>query len=222
MPLVPQIQLTETPLVSATKSVSPVLLEALAQYPALMDSVVHDYFPPGEMDPDGQQVDRRPGNSWSLRQHEIGTLELLETHLVNAVAPFILCRRLKPLLLRSPFARRFIVNVSAMEGQFGRNTKTALHPHTNMAKAALNMLTRTSAADFAKDGIFMNSVDTGWITDEKPLDRREQYQEQVGFHTPLDVLDGMARIYDPIARGMSEPEEPLYGHFLKDYQPYPW
>lgn len=35
-----------------------------------------------------------------------------------------------------------------------------------MAKAALNMLTRTSSDDLAKKSrIFMNSVDTGWIND---------------------------------------------------------
>ena len=69
---------------------------------------------------------------------------MLEVQLVNSVAPFVLNSRLKPLLMRSPFARRFIVNVSAMEGQFRRH-KTVFHPHTNMAKAALNMMTRTSA-----------------------------------------------------------------------------
>ncbi len=181
----------------------------------------HLFSPPGECDPDGQQVDRRPQNSWALRQHEVTTLELLEVHLVNAVAPFILCRELRPLFLRSPFSRRFIINVSAMEGQFARQSKTEHHPHTNMAKAALNMLTRTAAADFARDGISMNSVDTGWITDEKPFDRRRQHQEE-GFFTPLDAVDGAARVYDPVVRGLTEADEPLWGQFLKDYAPHPW
>jgi len=180
------------------------------------------YFPVGVLDADGQQVDLRPANSWGMRQTDVGTLELLEVHLVNAIAPFMLCRELKPLLLRSPFPRRFIVNVSAMEGQFARGTKTVFHPHTNMAKAALNMLTRTSAAEFAKSGIYMNSVDTGWITDEHPYDIRERHQTEIHFFTPLDVLDGMARVYDPIARGINEPGVPPFGHFLKDYAPFPW
>ncbi|MCC2668343.1 MAG: hypothetical protein K0Q72_814 [Armatimonadetes bacterium] len=180
------------------------------------------YFPVGVLDADGQQVDLRPANSWGMRQTDVGTLELLEVHLVNAIAPFMLCRELKPVLLRSPFPRRFIVNVSAMEGQFGRGTKTVYHPHTNMAKAALNMLTRTSAAEFAKSGIYMNSVDTGWITNEHPYDTRERHQTDIHFFTPLDVLDGMARVYDPIARGINEPGVPLFGHFLKDYAPFPW
>ncbi|WP_227254641.1 SDR family NAD(P)-dependent oxidoreductase [Frigoriglobus tundricola] len=124
----------------------PALLEARAEttLPALPDA---RWFPPARLDAHGQQVDLRPSNSWSQRLHEIGTLEMLEVQLVNAVAPFVLASRLKPLLLRAPVARRFIVNVSAMEGQFGRPTKTSDHPHTNMAKAALNMLTRTAAAD---------------------------------------------------------------------------
>ncbi len=105
---------------------------------------------------------------------------MLEVQLVNSVAPFLLNSRLKPLLMRSPFARRFIVNVSAMEGQFGRH-KTVYHPHTNMAKAALNMMTRTSGEDYARDGIYMNSVDTGWVTDENPAPRRERNQEDPGL-----------------------------------------
>jgi len=199
---------------------APALLEARADttLPALSDP---RWFPPARFDAHGQQVDLRPTNSWSQRLGEVGTLEMLEVQLVNAVAPFVLASRLKPLFLRAPFARRFIVNVSAMEGQFGRQTKTSDHPHTNMAKAALNMLTRTAAADYAADGIYMTSVDTGWITDEKPHPAAERARED-GFYTPLDCVDGMARVYDPIARGVNEPGEPFSGVFLKDYAPYPW
>ena len=71
---------------------------------------------------------------------------------VNAIAPFVLNAKLKPLMLAVPTPDKHIVHVSAMEGQFYRTFKTTRHPHTNMAKAALNMMTRTSAADFAKDG----------------------------------------------------------------------
>jgi NAD(P)-dependent dehydrogenase (short-subunit alcohol dehydrogenase family) len=199
---------------------TPALLEARTEtaLPALPDQ---RWFPPVRLDPHGQQVDLRPSNSWSQRLHEVGTLEMLEVQLVNAVAPFVLASRLKPLFLRAPFARRFVVNVSAMEGQFGRPTKTSDHPHTNMAKAALNMLTRTAAADYAADGIYMTSVDTGWITDEKPHPAAERVRSE-GFYTPLDCTDGMARVYDPIARGVHEPGEPFSGVFLKDYAPYPW
>jgi len=186
----------------------------------LPDVVCH--FPAGRYDADGQQLDTRPTNSWRLRLEEIGAVEMLEVQLVNAVAPFLLNARLKPLLMRSPFPRRFIVNVSAMEGQFARESKTVYHPHTNMAKAALNMMTRTSAADYARDGIYMNSVDTGWVTDENPHPRKTRLQEERGFWTPLDSTDGMARIYDPIVRGLTEEAEPLFGHFLKDYAPHPW
>ena len=162
-------------------------------------------FPPGQYDADGQQVDARAVNSWRLRLGEVGTQEMMEVQLVNAVAPFILNSRLKTLLLRSSFARRFIVNVSAMEGQFGRAGKTVYHPHTNMAKAALNMMTRTAAADYARDGIYMNSVDTGWITDENPLSRRERSQTERGFFTPLDVHDGAARVLAPVYDALLEP-----------------
>ena len=196
------------------------LLETRSEYPK-SDLTLAQYFPPGLYDSDGQQLDLRPVHSWRLRLGEVGTLEMLEVQLVNAAAPFILNSRLKPLLECSPFERRFIVNVSAMEGQFGRESKTIFHPHTNMAKAALNMMTRTSAADYARSGIYMNSVDTGWVTDENPHPQRVQAQNR-GFWTPLDAADAVARIYDPIARGINDPAEPLFGHFLKDYAPYVW
>ncbi len=184
------------------------LLETQAGYAGHLPGNMSAYFPPDVWDADGQRLDARPVNSWALRLHEVSAVEMLETQLVNAVAPFLLNSQLKPLLLRSPFARRFIINVSAMEGQFGRETKTVFHPHTNMAKAALNMMTRTSAADYAQDGIYMNSVDTGWITDENPHAKKTYLQEERGFYTPLDILDGAARLYDPIAQGVNAPETP--------------
>ena len=107
-----------------------------------------DLFPEGRLDQDLQQVDLRGRNSWRLLLDEVSTVELLETQLVNAVAPFVLTARLKPLMLRTPERDKHIVNVSAVEGQFYRRFKTTRHPHTNMAKAALNMMTRTSAADY--------------------------------------------------------------------------
>ena len=199
----------------------PILLEACQGYPTDSLALLREYSL-GERDADDQPLDKRTVNSWSRRLDSVGTIEMLEVQLVNAAAPFLLCSQLKPLFLRSPHTRRFIVNVSAMEGQFGRTSKTERHPHTNMAKAALNMLTRTSAADYARDGIYMNSVDTGWITDENPYERKVRYQQQTGFAPPLDVLDGMARIYDPIVQGIGQPDEPISGQFLKDYAPYPW
>lgn len=179
------------------------------------------YFPAGELDTDGQQLDLRPENSWSARLEDVGLRELLEVQLVNSSAPFLLCTGLLPLLRRSPFTRRFIVNVSAMEGQFTRKSKTERHPHTNMAKAALNMLTRTSGPDLATEGIYMTSVDTGWVTNENPYPKAVS-MAGLGFTTPLDVIDGASRIYDPVVEGLREAQTPAFGVFLKDYRPYPW
>ncbi len=156
-------------------------------------------FPANRYDEDLQQVDLREVNSWRLRLHEVETPELLEVQLVNAIAPYILNARLKPLMLRTSERHKHVVNVSAMEGQFYRTTKTDRHPHTNMAKAALNMMTRTSAPDFVKDGIHMNAVDTGWVTDEDPAVHAARKVE-LGFAPPLDIIDGAARIVDPIRR----------------------
>lgn len=188
----------------------------------LLGNETEIYFPKGLYDKDKQQIDKREVNSWKLLLEEVSPLEMLETQLVNVSAPFMLNSGLKPLLCKSPFARKFIVNVSAMEGQFNRSAKTPFHPHTNMAKAALNMMTRTSAQAYATQQIFMNSVDTGWITQENPFPTKERLFEEEGFVPPLDEIDGMARIYDPIVSGINLAEIPLFGHFLKDYKPYFW
>lgn len=180
-----------------------------------------DILPADRLEDNEERADSRSVNSWLLRLDEVSTPELLEVQLVNSIAPFVLNSRLKSLMTRSPHARRFIVNVSAMEGQFRRH-KTVFHPHTNMAKAALNMMTRTSGDDYAKDGIYMTAVDTGWVTDENPTPKRTRIQEDRGFYPPLDIIDGMARIYHPIAEGINSPDEPHYGVFLKDYAPCAW
>jgi len=195
-------------------------LSQLALLPEDLNSSVQ-LFPDGILDADLQQRDLRTVNSWRLLMDEVPAVELLEVHLVNAVAPFVLNARLKPLMLKVPTQDKHIVNVSAMEGQFYRTFKTARHPHTNMAKASLNMMTRTSAPDYVRDGIHMNSVDTGWVTDEDPVQHAERKRQEHGFHPPLDIVDGAARIVDPIFHGINSGEH-LWGRFLKDYTPTDW
>jgi len=159
-------------------------------------------------------------NSWTQHVQEVDPLEMLEVQLANTTAPFILISRLRHSMASSTAHRKYIVNVSAMEGVFGRGYKGPGHPHTNMAKAAVNMLTRTSAREmFETDGILMTSVDTGWITDERPHPTKVRLAEE-GFHAPLDLVDGAARVYDPVVRG--EAGEDLFGVFLKDYKPGAW
>ena len=159
-------------------------------------------------------------NSWTQHVQEVDPLEMLEVQLANTTAPFILISKLRPAMAASKARRKYVVNVSAMEGVFGRGYKGPGHPHTNMAKAAVNMLTRTSAREmFETDRILMTSVDTGWITDERPHPTKVRLAEE-GFHAPLDLVDGAARVYDPIVRG--EAGDDVFGVFLKDYAPGSW
>ena len=162
-------------LVASRRSTSPLPSATLSQVPLLDEDHLDPtaLFPADRLDADLQQVDLRKMNSWRLQMHEVSTIELLEVHLVNAVAPFVINARLKPLMSGVPTSDKHIVNVSAMEGQFYRTYKSDKHPHTNMAKASLNMMTRTSAADYVEHGIHMNSVDTGWVTDEDPAEHAD-------------------------------------------------
>ncbi|MGW2628725.1 SDR family NAD(P)-dependent oxidoreductase [Streptomyces chattanoogensis] len=172
------------------------------------------------IDAGGLVPDLDATNTWIQKVDEVDPVELLEVQLCNMTAPFLLVSKLRPAMAASPARRKYVVNVSAMEGQFSRGYKGAGHPHTNMAKAALNMLTRTSAREMLEaDGILMTAVDTGWITDERPHPEKMRLAEE-GFHAPLDLVDGAARVYDPIVRG--EQGEDLYGCFLKDYAPAAW
>jgi NAD(P)-dependent dehydrogenase (short-subunit alcohol dehydrogenase family) len=195
----------------------------LSQIPYSYDNSisVKEVFPEGRLDADLQQVDLRKTNSWRLRLGEVHASEMLEVQLVNSVAPFVLCNELVPLMRRDFTGQKHIVNVTAMEGKFYRFKKEDRHPHTNMAKAALNMLTHTSAASLAEDGIYMNAVDTGWVTDEDPAQLATFKQEVHDFQPPLDIVDGAARVCDPFFDGILTGRH-WVGKFLKDYAPIDW
>jgi NAD(P)-dependent dehydrogenase (short-subunit alcohol dehydrogenase family) len=200
----------------------PAIASGRMRHPSVEAGALVDWaglFPTGMRDETGEPLDLRSRNTWVLELDEVSPGEWLEVHVVNAFVPFLLTGALRPLLAKSTHPDRYVVQVSAMEGSFSRDRKTPKHPHTNMAKAALNMLTRTVAGQYAAEGIYMSSVDTGWVTDERPHPAK-QAERASGFRPPLDVIDGAARVYDPIVRGVRG--EPVYGVFLKDYQQAPW
>ncbi|MFJ8893166.1 SDR family NAD(P)-dependent oxidoreductase [Leifsonia sp. NPDC102414] len=198
-------------------------LAALAMAPG--SSSLAKHADGSAIDAGGLVPDVHTVNSWTQAVQDVDPLEMLEVQLCNTTAPFLLISRLRASMAAATgtetgTGRAYIVNVSAMEGVFGRRYKGPGHPHTNMAKAALNMLTRTSAGEmFETDRILMTAVDTGWITDERPHYTKVRLAEE-GFHAPLDLVDGAARVYDPIVRG--EAGEDLYGVFLKDYRNSAW
>jgi NAD(P)-dependent dehydrogenase (short-subunit alcohol dehydrogenase family) len=203
----------------------------LSQFPVLHDDLLHDetHFPAQLFDVNAQQVDMRDHTTWTTKLADVSTPEAVEVMAVNTLAPLVFNARLKPLLLRTRDADlqagggldlgRYIVNVSSMEGKFFR-VKDVVHPHNNMAKAALNMMTKTSGPDYAQDGIFMTSVDTGWLSNEAPVPTAVKIAA-TNFQTPIDEIDGAARVLDPVFSGMRGGEK-VYGVFLKDDHVSEW
>ncbi len=172
-----------------------------------------------EADRHGQPPDLREDNSWTLKIQQVDAGEMLGALLVNSAAPFLLISELRELFERSAFARRYIVNVCGLDGRFGVANKSPDHPHVNMSKAALNMITRTCADEFVSSGIHMNSVDTGWITFEGSHSGRQR-KIAAGLNPPLDEVDGASRIYAPIVDG--ENGKPAHGLLFRNYAPADW
>ncbi|RNA30487.1 oxidoreductase [Brachionus plicatilis] len=172
-------------------------------------------FPKDVYDKDRQQVDLSSKCSWNKVIDEIDMFEFAETQVINSWAPFMICSRLKGLMSRNREEPKFIVNVSSMEGKFNRY-KNVTHPHTNMSKASLNMLTRTCGPDFAQHNIFMTSVDTGWVSEMNPS-HVYSYEKTV----PLDEFDGAIRVLDPIIQGYND-NVFLHSVFLKDFKKTEW
>lgn len=150
---------------------------------------------------------------------EISLIELYEVLQINLITPFLLNTKLLPALTQND-RNAYIINVSAMEGNFFAPRKHSRHAHSNMAKAALNMMTRTAALHYKDYGILMNSVDTGWITNEKPNPLNLNAAERKTCMA-IDEADGAMRILDPIIRSVRDKQND-YGKLFKNYNEYPW
>ncbi|MDZ7968274.1 MAG: SDR family NAD(P)-dependent oxidoreductase [Nostoc sp. DedSLP03] len=194
----------------------------LSQIPLIIEDSVDNsaFFPLGGYTDDGQQLDLRPFNSWLMKDDEVSILELLEVHIINAIAPFVINSRLKQLMSNFKETNKYIINVSSMEGRFNDVDKPWRHPHTNMAKAALNQMTRTCAKEYAKHRIFMNAVDPGWISFQHPYHQAKSMQER-SVYPPFDINDAAARICDPIYLGINQGKTP-FAKLFKDYREIDW
>lgn len=182
-------------------------------------------FPKGKLDASGQPLDLTAQNSWDRKLCDVSTMELLQTLAANAAAPFIMCSRLasvlEPPTKEDPFGH--IVNVQALEGKFSVKKKSRCHPHTNMAKAALNMLTHTSANDLFRRRILMNNADTGWVTDMASGGVGPMAATHATFvEVPMDEIDGASRVLDPVFSHLNDPTWLIRGKLFKDYRVVNW
>mmetsp|Transcript_88420 Transcript_88420/g.253267 ORF Transcript_88420/g.253267 Transcript_88420/m.253267 type:complete len:577 (+) Transcript_88420:97-1827(+) len=182
-------------------------------------------FPEGLVDESRQPLDLSASNSWSRRVGDVSTIELLQTLAANTAAPFIMLSRLASVLApqgdEDPFGH--VINVSALEGKFSVRNKSSSHPHTNMAKAALNMLTHTSAKDMFQRRILMNCVDTGWVTDMAPGGVGAVAAAKATWVAPpLDEEDGAARVLDPVFSHLRDQAWLVRGKFFKNYFVCQW
>ena len=175
---------------------------------------------------DGQPYDFSKGkNSWNFEFDEIPFQEFTEVQIINTWTPYYLCVKLKPLMMQSPFPDKYIVNVTSVEGIFN-HYKRSSHVHTNMAKAALNMFTRTCGSYLKDIGIYMTCVDTGWVSPMNEMnglldkDKKNSYENEF-MNVPLDELDGAMRVLHPIIEGIKN-KNYLFGILLKDYVKSPW
>jgi len=166
-----------------------------------------------------QPVDSREKTSWNSTLSEISLVELLEVNLINQIAPFLLIQQFKKDMARTGDDVSHVINVTSTEGLFNHANKTSYHPHTNMTKASLNMITRTSAEEFFKSNILMNSVDVGWISTGACENLRQQQFEKA-YIPPLDSVDGASRALDPIYRALEGNKE--YGRLFKDFKVHEW
>lgn len=175
------------------------------------------------LDPEGQPHDARARNAWRAKIGEVPLRELLAVHAVNALAPFILIDRFRDAMTRgqSRATPRFVVNVTSPEGRFYRRYKGPWHPHTNMAKAALDMLTRTCAEELANHSVYVTSVDPGWVSDQHTTALRESLVHGGDFEAPVSALDAAARVLDPIYSAL-EGAPPAWGVVFRNYAPCPW
>ena len=154
-------------------------------------------FPAGKYDKDGQQLDLRDNNSWMYELEDVSLVEMYEILQINLIAPFLLNTKLLPVLQQNK-NMAFIINVSAMEGNFYAPRKHSRHPHNEYRrKHALNMMTRTVAEHYKNLGVFMNSVDTGWITNEKPNPQNLGENERKS-KMAIDETDGAMRVLDQL------------------------
>ena len=205
---------------SLSRRLSPSILRQLQSMDTL--SLPPVIAPHGEeTEAAGSFLDRRAWNSWMSRIDEIAPVEAVEVHVINALAPFLLIQGLLDALRNSPWPRRFIINVAAREGQFA-GKPILRHPHTNMAKAALNMLTRSLAGELRPQGIFINSVDPGWVSDQRPFPLAERARDETGDWLPLDEVDGAARVLDLVFLAVSTADPPPSGRLWRNYQPCDW
>ncbi|KAF8078304.1 hypothetical protein FPV67DRAFT_1603874 [Lyophyllum atratum] len=182
------------------------------------------------LDEENRELIKPVKSSWTQKLNEIPYEDVISAHSINTFVPLILMRELLPIMSlpsvspspspssASAKPSAYIINVSSREGipecRPSHRAKAGHHVHTNMSKAALNMLTETEAGEAWRSArVAVNSVDPGYMSADP------EWMEMSGLsdkNCPIGWEDGAARVLWPVAMG--EKGTPVWGRFLKHFQ----
>lgn len=141
-----------------------------------------------------QPIDILINNAGRLEKDEtLGKVSidaLMQTYIVNAVAPLKILEAFAPQLAKSQ--RKLVVNISSSMGSISQNTSGGYYSY-RAAKSALNMLMKSAAIDLASHGIKVLMLHPGWV--------KTRMGGMEALITPEESITGMRKViagYSPL------------------------
>jgi NAD(P)-dependent dehydrogenase (short-subunit alcohol dehydrogenase family) len=118
------------------------------------------------------------------RYGELAAHTFADTFATNVIGPLLLTQALTPLLAHGAASR--VINLSSDLGSLA-DTRALQTPSYAVSKAALNMVTRLTAAELGARGIIVISMNPGWVK-----------TDMGGAHAPLEAQAAVAGMLSAI------------------------